>query len=118
VYLEVTTEESNRSVKVFCGAKQFTPLHRRVVELLDEMGRDLKVSIDPRHFYEIREVLREILGTLPADRQVQAKYYLSRSLADEIKKRAEDEGMTQSQYVFRCVVERISRKEKARARAK
>lgn len=77
---------------------------------------DLKVSIDPRHFSGIREVLREVLGTLPADRQVQAKYYLSGSLASEIKKRAETEGVTQSQFVSRCVVEHIGRKGKARAR--
>lgn len=76
----------------------------------------LKVSVDPRHFYEIRDVLREVLGSLPADRQVQAKYYLRQSLANEIKKRAEDEGVTQSQYVSRCVAERIGRKGKAWAR--
>ena len=41
VYTEATTEEANHSIKVFCSAKQFSPLRARVAELLKTMGRDL-----------------------------------------------------------------------------
>ncbi|OGG44456.1 MAG: hypothetical protein A3F84_10960 [Candidatus Handelsmanbacteria bacterium RIFCSPLOWO2_12_FULL_64_10] len=76
---------------------------------------ELKVSVDPRRFHEVGRVLRKVLGTLPVERVVQAKYYLNGSLAEQIRKRAAKEGLTQSQFVSRCLAEHIDGKWKSKA---
>ncbi|OGG44455.1 MAG: hypothetical protein A3F84_10955 [Candidatus Handelsmanbacteria bacterium RIFCSPLOWO2_12_FULL_64_10] len=40
-FAEAVMEETTRSIKVFCGARQFASLRARVVALLVEMGQDL-----------------------------------------------------------------------------
>ncbi|MGH9202270.1 MAG: hypothetical protein ACRD2A_13665 [Vicinamibacterales bacterium] len=105
--------EINRRLKTISPDYRISGLRRTVEGKYDF---ELKVSVNPRHFFEIREVLREVLGRLPADRNVQAKYYLSKSLAEEIRKKAVAEGVTQSQFVSRCVAEHLRKDSAATAR--
>lgn len=64
---------------------------------------DLKVAIDPRHFSEIREIFKSVLGDLPVDKPVQAKFYLPRSLYVLVKKKAATAGLSQSAFVAQCL---------------
>ena len=74
---------------------------------------DLKVTVDPRHFVRIRNVLREVLGTLPVEKQVQAKFYLAESLSKQVKKRAKSAGISQSELVSRCISDFLRKKKAA-----
>jgi hypothetical protein len=69
---------------------------------------DLKVAIDPRHYSEIHEVFKSVLGDLPVDKPVQAKFYLPRSIYAQIKKRAATAGLSQSAFVAQCLSRHLS----------
>jgi hypothetical protein len=64
---------------------------------------DLKVAIDPRHFFKIREVLKSVLSQLPVEESVQAKFYLPRSLYSTVREKAAAAGVSQSAYVAQCL---------------
>lgn len=64
---------------------------------------DLTVAIDPRHFSQVRGVLKQVLRELPIERPVQAKFYLPRSLYARVKKKAATVGVSQSALVARCL---------------
>lgn len=64
---------------------------------------DLKVAIDPRHFSELRDVLKSVLSELPVERSVQAKFYLPESVYARVKERAAAIGVSQSAYVAECL---------------
>lgn len=64
---------------------------------------DLSVAIDPRHFSQIRRVLKRVLSALPVEQPVQAKFYLPRSLYTRVKKRAASVGLSQSAFVAQCL---------------
>ncbi len=64
---------------------------------------DLKVAIDPRHFFQIRDVLKSVLSELPREKPVQAKFYLPQSLYEKLKERAAATGASQSACVAECL---------------
>lgn len=64
---------------------------------------DLKIAIDPRHFSQIRGVLKSVLSELPVEKPVQAKFYLPRSLYTRLKKNAATAGISQSAFVAQCL---------------
>ncbi len=64
---------------------------------------DLKVAIDPRHFGQIREVLKGVLRELPVERPVQAKFYLAEALYTKVREKAAKQGMSQSAFVAQCL---------------
>jgi hypothetical protein len=48
-----------------------------------------------------------VLRELPADRPVQAKYYLPESLVERVKNQAEKKGVSQSALVAGCLAEAL-----------
>ncbi len=64
---------------------------------------DLKVAVNPKHFFEIREVLKGVLTELPVEESVQAKFYLPKSLYARVRDKATQEGISQSAYVAQCL---------------
>ena len=68
---------------------------------------ELKLGVDPRHESKLHEILREVLRELPADRAVQAKYYLPESVVERVKTLARERGVTQSALVAECLTERL-----------
>lgn len=69
---------------------------------------ELSVAIDPRHQAALRRVLREVLRELPADRPVQAKFYLPASLVERLKTLAAERAMSQSALVAECLKSHLS----------
>jgi hypothetical protein len=68
---------------------------------------ELKLTVDPRHESRLHDILREVLRELPADRSVQAKYYLPESVVKRIKTVAQKRGVSQSALVAECLTERL-----------
>ena len=68
---------------------------------------ELKVAIDPRHFFEIREILKSIVSELPTEKAVQAKFYLPQSLYARVKEKAAAVGVSQSAYVAKCLSQNL-----------
>lgn len=68
---------------------------------------ELKLSVDPRRESRLHEILREVLRELPADRSVQAKYYLPESVVERIKTVARKRGVSQSALVAECLTEQL-----------
>lgn len=68
---------------------------------------EMKVSIDPRDQASLHSILRDVLRELPADRAVQAKYYLPESIVERVKVQAEKKGMSQSALVAACLAEKL-----------
>jgi len=97
----------NRKLRKLNPAYAISNLNRR---LDGKYEFDFKVSVDPRHFSEISAVLREVLGALPSDRQVQAKFYMAESLAKKLKQTASAEGVSQSEVVSRCVSDYVEKR--------
>lgn len=77
---------------------------RHLVRAADGKYRfELTVAIDPRHQAALHRVLREVLRELPADRHIQAKFYLPESIARRVKQVAEKRAMSQSALVAECL---------------
>ena len=68
---------------------------------------EMKVSVDPRNQSSLQEILRDVLRELPADRPVQAKYYLPESIVERVKAQAERQGVSQSALVAACLAESL-----------
>ena len=68
---------------------------------------EMKVSVDPRDQAILREILQSVLRDLPADRPVQAKYYLPESIVQRVKAKAETQGVSQSALVAACLAENL-----------
>ena len=68
---------------------------------------EMKVSVDPRDQASLHDVLRDVLRELPADRSVQAKYYLPESIVERVKTLAEKQGVSQSALVAACLAESL-----------
>lgn len=64
---------------------------------------DLKVAVDPKHFFAIRDVLRSVLAELPVEKSVQAKFYLPKSLYAKVRKKAAEVNISQSAFVAQCL---------------
>lgn len=64
---------------------------------------DLTVAIDPRHFSQVRAILKSILSKLPVEQPVQAKFYLPPSLYGRLRKKAATAGVSQSAIVAQCL---------------
>lgn len=68
---------------------------------------ELKVSLDPRDEAKLHAILREVFRELPADRSVQAKYYLPASIVERVKSVAEKKGVSQSALVSECLAHNL-----------
>lgn len=64
---------------------------------------DLKVAVNPKHFYAIRDVLKRVLTELPVEESVQAKFYLPKSLCVRVRKKAAAVHISQSAFVAQCL---------------
>lgn len=82
---------------------------RHLVQQPDGTYRfELSVAIDPRHRAALQQVLREVLRELPADRPVQAKFYLPESIVRQLKTIAAERNMSQSALVTECLKSHFS----------
>lgn len=68
---------------------------------------EMRVSVDPRDEAKLHEIVREVLRQLPADRPVQAKYYLPESIVERVRAQAEKQGVSQSALVAECLADRL-----------
>ena len=68
---------------------------------------EMRFSVDPRDEAKLRRIIRGVLRELPADRPVQAKYYLPESLVERVKTQAEKKGVSQSALVAECLAEAL-----------
>lgn len=68
---------------------------------------ELSVAVDPRFKTALERVLREVLRELPADRQVQAKFYFPESLVKRIRKAAAKRGVSRSALVADCLSQHL-----------
>jgi hypothetical protein len=110
----------DRTIKRTISTKNFRDLEQRINERLKAIDKrymvrhlflapdgkyrfELSVAIDPRHQAALQRVLREVLRELPADRPVQAKFYLPESIARRVKEIAEKREITQSALVVECL---------------
>ncbi len=59
----------------------------------------MTLSVDPRHEAKLHAILQSVLRELPADRPVQAKYYLPESVVARVKAQAQKKGVSQSALV-------------------
>lgn len=96
--------------------KDFTELERTINRKLRKLGPsygirnlyrtpqgryrfEMKVTVDARDEAKLHAILRDVLRELPADRPVQAKYYLPESIVERVKAEAEKKGVSQSALV-------------------
>ena len=94
----------NRKLRKVAPSYGIRNLHRT------SQGRyrfELKVSVDPRDEEKLHQIVREVLRELPADRPVQAKYYLPASIVERVKSQAEKKGVSQSTLVAECLAESL-----------
>ena len=68
---------------------------------------EMRVSVNPRDEAKLHEIVREVFRELPADRPVQAKYYLPESIVERVRVQAEKKGASQSALVAECLAERL-----------
>lgn len=68
---------------------------------------ELTVTVDPKDEAALRAILLEVLRGLPADRPVQAKYYLPESMVKRVKTKARRKGVSQSALVAECLADRL-----------
>ena len=90
--------------------KDFTELERAINRKLRKVGPsygirnlyrtpqgryrfEMKVTVDPGDEAKLHAILRDVLRELPADRAVQAKYYLPESIVERVKAEAEKKGV-------------------------
>ncbi len=103
-------------------SKDYVELQRRINRKLRKIGPnygirnlsrtpqgryrfEMSVSVHARDEAKLHQIVREVLRELPADRPVQAKYYLPESIVDRVKAQAEKKGVTQSALVAECLAE-------------
>jgi hypothetical protein len=68
---------------------------------------EMKVTVDPRHEGKLHQILRDVLRALPADRPVQAKFYLPESVVKRVKALARKKGVSQSALVAECLADSL-----------